>query len=136
MARAGSVPRADAVVDKLLLQLWAQQPAVAVDGGIRHGCARAVMGAGRLYPHSDIDLLFLCENEGLRARAKDPVRSICQELWDTGLRVSPTTRTVDDCGRFDQDNVEFTISLLDCRLSGGRRGICSRDCARRLCRSW
>ena len=60
------------------------------------------------------------------ARAKDPVRSICQELWDTGLRVSPTTRTIDDCGRFDQDNVEFTISLLDCRFLIGDEKLFAR----------
>ena len=71
-------------------------------------------------------LLFLCENEALRTRAKDPVRSICQELWDTGLRVSPTTRTLDDCGRFDQDNVEFTISLLDCRFLIGDEKLFAR----------
>ena len=88
----------------------------------------ALGGFGRraLYPQSDIDLLFLCENEALRSRAKDPVRSICQELWDTGLRVSPTTRTIDDCGRFDQDNVEFTISLLDCRFLIGDEKLFAR----------
>ena len=79
-----------------------------------------------MFPHSDIDLLFVCENETLRARAKDPVRAICQELWDTGLRVSPTTRTIDDCARFDQDNVEFTISLLDARLLAGDEKLFTR----------
>src|SRR5664279_297635 len=113
------------VVDKLLLQLWAQQPALQSTAGY---AMVALGGYGRraLYPHSDIDLLFLCENEALRGRAKDPVRSICQELWDTGLRASPTTRTIDDCGRFDQDNVEFTISLLDCRLLAGDEGLFAR----------
>ena len=103
------------LVDRLLFHLWEQQPALRSNPGF---ALVAIGGFGRraLYPHSDIDLLFLCENEALRTRAKDPVRAICQELWDTGLRVSPTTRTVDDCGRFDQDNVEFTISLLDCRF--------------------
>src|SRR5664279_5595303 len=106
------------LVDKLLLQLWVQQPDLYSTTGY---AMVALGGYGRqaLYPHSDIDLLFLCENEGLRGRAKDPVRSVCQELWDTGLRVSPTTRTLEDCGRFDHDNVEFTISLLDCRFLAG-----------------
>jgi [protein-PII] uridylyltransferase len=113
------------LVDKLLLHLWTQQPSLQV--GI--GCALVALGGfGRraLYPHSDIDLLFLCENETLRARVKDPVRRICQELWDTGLRVSPTTRTIDDCGRFDQENVELTISLLDCRFLIGDEKLFGR----------
>src|SRR3974390_754623 len=90
------------LVDKLLYQLWSHQPLVSAGPG--HALV-ALGGYGRraLYPHSDIDLLFLCENETLRVRAKDPIRSICQELWDTGLRASPTTRTVEDCGRFDQE---------------------------------
>src|SRR5215471_19827574 len=103
------------LVDKLLCHLWTQQSALHSSPGY---ALVALGGYGRrvLFPHSDIDLMFLCENEVLRSKAKEPVRSICQELWDTGLRVSPTTRTADDCGRFDQDNVEFTISLLDCRF--------------------
>jgi len=113
------------LVDKLLFHLWEHQPALSSNAGF---ALAALGGYGRraLYPHSDIDLLFLCENEALRTRAKDPVRSICQELWDTGLRVSPTTRTIDDCGRFDQDNVEFTISLLDCRFLIGDEKLFAR----------
>ncbi len=57
---------------------------------------------------------------------KDPVRSICQEMWDIGLRVSPATRTLDDCAHFDQDNVEFTISLLDCRFLTGEAALFER----------
>ncbi|HZD32858.1 MAG TPA: hypothetical protein VE779_14510, partial [Candidatus Angelobacter sp.] len=87
------------LVDKLLLQLWAQQISLHASSGY---ALVALGGYGRrtLYPHSDIDLLFLCESDVLRSRAKDPVRAICQELWDSGLRASPTTRTLDDCGRF------------------------------------
>ena len=113
------------VVDKLLFHLWEHQPVLRSDPGY---ALVALGGFGRraLYPHSDIDLLFLCENEALRTRAKDPIRGICQELWDTGLRVSPTTRTLDDCGRFDQENVEFTISLLDCRFLIGDEKLFER----------
>ena len=113
------------LVDKLLLQLWAQQTCLHDNPGY---ALIALGGYGRraLYPHSDIDLLFLCENEGLRSRAKDPVRSICQGLWDSGLRASPTTRTIDDCGRFDEENVEFTISLLDCRRLTGDEQLFDR----------
>ncbi len=116
LGRATTRRRAE-MVEKLLLGLYSQQ------GQLREpGFALVALGGfGRaaLFPHSDIDLLFLCENERLREHAKDPVRSICQELWDSGLRVSPTTRTLEDCARFDPDNVEFTISLLDSRLLVG-----------------
>ena len=113
------------LVDKLLYHLWEQQPTLRSNAGFAL-VASGGFGRRALYPQSDIDLLFLCEDEALRSRAKDPVRSICQELWDTGLRVSPTTRTIDDCGHFDQDNVEFTISLLDCRFLIGDEKLFSR----------
>src|SRR5215831_18609362 len=103
------------LVEKLLVSLWQQQSTLIPNSGF----ALAVLGgfgSGALYPHSDVDLLFLCETDELRVSAEHEVRAICQELWDTGLRVSATTRSVHDCGRLDQENVEFTISLLDCRF--------------------
>src|SRR5271167_253698 len=114
-----------AVVDKLVLQLWEQHVAARAGSGF---ALVALGGFGRrsLFPHSDVDLLFLAESEALRGRVKEPVRSICQEMWDIGLRVSPTTRTLDDCARFDQDNVEFTISLLDCRFLTGEAALFER----------
>ena len=101
------------VVDKLASDLWNQH--ISTQSGLAL-VALAGFGRRELFPYSDVDLLFLTENEAQRGRVKDQVRGVCQEMWDIGLRVSPTTRTLDDCARFDQDNVEFTISLLDCRF--------------------
>ena len=106
------------VVDKLVLQLWEQQVSPTVRGGLTL-VALGGFGRGALFPHSDVDLLFLTENDAVRGRIKDAVRNLCQEMWDTGLRVSPVTRTLEECARFDHDNVEFTISLLDCRFLAG-----------------
>ncbi|HEX8813405.1 MAG TPA: hypothetical protein VF742_15560, partial [Terracidiphilus sp.] len=113
------------VVDKLVLQLWEQHVATRAGSGF---ALVALGGFGRcaLFPHSDVDLLFLAENEAQRARTKEPVGNLCQEMWDIGLRVSPTTRTLEDCARFDQDNVEFTISLLDCRFLTGEAALFER----------
>ena len=65
------------LVDKLLFHLWEQQPALRTTTGF---ALVALGGFGRraLYPHSDIDLLFLCENEALRTRAKIG-RASCRE---------------------------------------------------------
>ncbi len=105
-------------VNKLALQLWEQH----VSPTVRESFALAALGGfgrGALFPHSDIDLLFLAENDAVRGQIKDPVRSMCQEMWDAGLRVSPVTRTIEECANFDHDNVEFTVSLLDCRFLAG-----------------
>ena len=120
---AATVRDRAAVVDKLTSQLWDQH--VSTGSGF---AMVALGGFGRqaLFPHSDVDLLFLAESEALRGRMKEPICSICQEMWDIGLRVSPTTRTLDDCARFDHDNVEFTISLLDCRFLIGEAALVQR----------
>ena len=112
-----------AVVDRLVSQLRDQY--VSSSSGL---VLVALGGFGRraLFPHSDVDLLFLTESETLRNQIKEPIRSIVQEMWDIGLRVSPTTRTLDDCAHFDQDNVEFTISLLDCRFLVGEAALFER----------
>lgn len=113
------------LVDKLALTLWDQH--FSSHGSA--GCTLiAVGGFGRseLFPYSDIDLLFLTENEAGRDGIKDEVRGLCQTIWDIGMRVSPATRTLADCARFDQDNVEFTLSLLDSRFLAGDSSLFER----------
>ncbi len=111
------------LVDSLTVTLWEQYFPAHQDCAL---IALGGFGRSELFPHSDIDLLFLAQDEAGRDRIKDSVRSVCQEMWDAGLRVSPATRTVADCGRFDQDNLEFTLSLLDCRFLAGEESLFER----------
>jgi [protein-PII] uridylyltransferase len=83
-------------------------------------------GRGWLFPYSDIDLLFLFSDRGNEQAFKDPVRRFSQELWDLRLKLSPATRTLAECERYDPNNTEFTISLLDCRYLAGDRDLFSR----------
>jgi [protein-PII] uridylyltransferase len=88
----------------------------------------AIGGFGRkwLFPHSDIDILFLHADRNGEASRKDALRRFSQELWDLRLKLSPATRTLGECDRFDASNVEFTISLLDCRFLAGDRELFER----------
>ncbi len=113
------------LVDSLTLTLWEQH----FTGVSRAGCALAAVGGfGRseLFPFSDIDLLFLTESDDCGELIKPAVSSLCQTMWDCGLRVSPGVRTLADCGRFDQGNLEFTLSLLDCRFLCGDESLFER----------
>ena len=83
-------------------------------------------GRGWLFPHSDIDLLFLHADAGTEAELKDPIRRFSQELWDLRLKLSPATRSLAECERLDPSNVEFAISLLDCRYLAGDRELFTR----------
>src|SRR5579859_6756355 len=50
----------------------------------------AVGGYGRrqLFPHSDVDLMLLFENEQAAAGSKKELSPFLQKLWDSGLRLS------------------------------------------------
>jgi len=75
-------------------------------------------GRGELFPHSDIDLIFLC-GQSPDGEVKHKIGAVCRELWDVGLRVSPLTRTSGECDHLDAGNIEGALSLLDSRFLAG-----------------
>ena len=83
-------------------------------------------GRGWLFPYSDIDLLFLFTDRSSEEAHKAEVQRFSQELWDLKLRLSPASRILSECDRFDPSNTEFTISLLDCRFLLGDRELFGR----------
>ncbi len=110
-------------VDDLLLDLW-RRTSIAYPN-LNHAALLAVGGYGRrqLCPYSDIDLLFLLGPRTSEKDLKDPIRSLTQTLWDAGLRVSPITRRISECDRFNPENTEFTLSLLDQRFLAGNADL-------------
>ncbi len=73
-------------------------------------------GRSLLLPHSDVDLLVVFDNEHTESKFKSQLGRVCQEMWDMKIKLRPTTRILQECSKLDRENVEFTISLLDCRL--------------------
>jgi [protein-PII] uridylyltransferase len=85
----------------------------------------AVGGYGRreLFPHSDIDLLLLFETEADLPGVKEPLADFLRSLWDRELRVSHSVRTVAECCRLQEQNLELHISLLDLRFLCGSQEL-------------
>ena len=83
----------------------------------------AVGGFGRreLFPYSDVDILILVDRETDVAPIKEPLAEFVRLMWDAGLRLSHTVRTVAECAEIHEGNIELSISLLDRRLIGGWR---------------
>lgn len=114
------------LVDQIVLRLW--EKILLPHAAPAKLAIAAIGGYGRrsLFPFSDVDLLFLhADREGEQA-LKDPIRMFSQELWDLGLKLSPASRTLAECDHFDPNNVEFSISLLDCRFLAGDRELYTR----------
>lgn len=122
-----ALARRTALVDSILLRLWSE--IISADpAGPKNFALVATGGYGRgwLFPHSDIDILYLHAGTDTERDLKDPIRRFSQELWDVRLKLSPATRTLPECERFDPNNVEFAISLLDCRYLAGDRDLYTR----------
>ncbi|MGB7601542.1 MAG: nucleotidyltransferase domain-containing protein, partial [Candidatus Sulfotelmatobacter sp.] len=115
------------LIEDILSRLW-REFVSSEEQGPRGFALVATGGFGRgwLFPYSDIDLLFLSADRSGEERHKTEVQRFSQELWDLKLRLSPASRTLSECERFDPNNTEFTISLLDCRFLLGDRELFAR----------
>src|ERR1022692_2595911 len=125
-----ALARRTALVDSIVQRLWNEiilGSTAATPDQARNFALVATGGFGRgwLFPHSDIDLLFLHAGNS-ETEFKDPIRQFSQELWDLRLKLSPATRNLAECEKFDPNNVEFAISLLDCRYLAGDPELFSR----------
>jgi [protein-PII] uridylyltransferase len=116
-AAAAIAARTD-LVDDIVVRTYAESLAPFFARGLS---ILAVGGFGRreLFPYSDVDVLILVERSIESAEQKDALSVFLRTLWDSGLRVSQSVRTVNECCSLDAHNVELSISLLDQRLLGG-----------------
>jgi [protein-PII] uridylyltransferase len=124
--RATVAARAEAM-DALIAGLWTK--AVEETPALGHGIALlAVGGYGRreLFPYSDVDLLYVLDGKVAEQEVKQPIRRMSQELWDAGIRLSPVTRKRSEAERFNADNVEFSLAMLDHRLLAGDAAVYER----------
>src|SRR5579871_1677395 len=116
-----------AVVDALVQGIWAE--AVELIPRLGTGIALLALGGyGRreLFPHSDVDLLFLLDGKISEEDVKQPIRRVSQELGDCGIRLSPQTRKRSEAEKFESANVEFALAELDHRLVAGDSSVYER----------
>ena len=124
---AAAIDQRTELVEKILLRLWNELICPGGDAS-RDFALIGLGGFGRraLFPHSDVDILFLHADRATEDALREPIRTFCQELWDLRMKLGPTTRTLAECEQFDPQNVEFTISLLDSRHVAGDRELFQR----------
>jgi [protein-PII] uridylyltransferase len=123
----GAKRHSDALVALAERAAWVDGRVMEAAGGLPES-GIAILAAGgygrrQLFPHSDIDLLLLCESDKLAAEHKSCIATFLQRLWDGGMRVSQQVRTPGECLEVDHGNTELTISLLDQRFLGGDRAL-------------
>ena len=75
-------------------------------------------GRGELAPYSDLDLLFLFPYKQT-PWGEQVVEFILYLLWDLGLKVGHSTRSVDDCIRLSNGDLTIRTALLEARYVWG-----------------
>src|SRR5262249_14287859 len=71
-------------------------------------------GRGELAPYSDIDLLFLLPYKQT-PHTEQVVEYLLYLLWDLGLKIGQSTRSVEECLRQSKSDLTIRTGLLEAR---------------------
>ncbi len=118
------VPQRALIMDELLRRAWGR-----IIGDDREMSLVAVGGYGRgeLHPGSDIDIMLLLAGscEGTRA---DHAEQFLTFLWDIGLEVGHSVRSVADCETESRADITVATNLMESRLLAGPRALYEQMC--------
>jgi len=103
-------------VDNILQQAWDQfdwsedaDIALLAVGGY---------GRGELHPYSDIDLLILLDSADHEI-FREPIERFLTLLWDIGLEVGQSVRSVDECAQEGLADLTVITNLMESRTVAG-----------------
>jgi len=87
-------------------------------------CLIAVGGYGRgeLFPYSDVDVLILLATPP-DATLQNNLEKLVQALWDIGLELGHSIRTLDECLSESAADITVQTSLLEARLVIGNQDL-------------
>ncbi|NOY66168.1 MAG: [protein-PII] uridylyltransferase [Gammaproteobacteria bacterium] len=108
------------LIDELLSRVWNihfnpssdQSTLVAVGG----------YGRSELHPGSDIDLLLLFKEDSIETH-KDSIEAFLTMLWDIGMEVGQSVRTVKECVSESKKDVTVITNLVESRFLAGERTL-------------
>ena len=106
-----------AAIDQLLVHLWKEYAShcstvaslVAVGG----------YGRGELHPYSDIDIMLLLPDD-LPESCEPELSDFVTALWDVGLEIGHSVRTVDQC--YEQASADLTVATHRLSMRSGTSG--------------
>ncbi len=104
------------VIDELLVHLWrahvpnfADAAALVAVGGY---------GRGELHPCSDVDIMLLVP-EGLPTEGETELGTFVTALWDVGLEIGHSVRSLEQCREQAQADLTVATTLIEARLLDG-----------------
>ena len=107
-------------IDQLLLRAWdlkinLQKLSLIAVGGY---------GRGELHPSSDIDLMVLLPSR-INADIKTRIEDFLRFLWDIGLEVGHSVRTIRECVKEAGADITVATNLMESRLLTGPEALYS-----------
>jgi [protein-PII] uridylyltransferase len=123
---AGNTPTSELVgerarlVDEVLRRAWQLHFSDATEASL---VAVGGYGRGELHPSSDIDLLILLDNERNFESFKPNLEQFLTLLWDIGLEVGHSVRTIDDCVREAAQDITVITNLIEARQLAGSQPL-------------
>ncbi|MCU4675746.1 [protein-PII] uridylyltransferase [Catenovulum sp. 2E275] len=107
-------------VDKLIQRMW---QILKLDQACQLClCAVGGYGRGHLNLHSDIDLLILSANP-IDTECQQQVSQFVTALWDLGLDIGQSVRTVKETIQLAQEDITIATNLLESRLLIGDKEV-------------
>ena len=120
------------ILDELLRHLWASACASLSPQAQKEFppiALVAIGGYGRaeLNPHSDIDFMFLHDGQVAVGRPLPHlsrlIDGVLYPLWDTGLKVGHAVRSLDECVKIANADMQSKTSLIEARLIVGNEAL-------------
>lgn len=107
------------LVDQILRLAWQQyswpdETALVAVGGY---------GRKELHPQSDIDLLILIGDDVAESLWHDSTQQFITFIWDLGLKIGSSVRTLKDCCTQAQGDITIATSLLESHTIIGKAGL-------------
>ena len=105
-----------ALIDALLMRLWRHYA-----GKLRETSALVAVGGygrGELHPFSDIDITVLTGSD-LSQAAETALSEFFTALWDIGLEIGHSVRTISQCREESADDITIATTLIEARLIDG-----------------
>jgi len=108
------------LVDEVLKRAWRFHLAETTEAAL---IAVGGYGRGELHPGSDIDLLILLGSEERFESFKPNLEQFLALLWDIGLQVGHSVRTIEDCVREAAQDITVITNLIEARRLAGSRPL-------------
>jgi [protein-PII] uridylyltransferase len=92
--------------------------------------ALGAFGRGAMFPFSEVEVLVLLDSESPSPALKESLAEFARLLWNLGLRLNHSARSVAEALEVREQSLDFTLALLDQRLLAGDAGLHEKFAAR------